>query len=50
MSFPETEHITCKKIKIETPTPYTIQVDGELYNDIPFEVELISNQLKVFVN
>ena len=50
MSFPETEHITCKKIKIETPTPYTIQVDGELYNDIPFEVELISNQLKVFIN
>lgn len=50
MSFPETEHIACKKIKIETPTPYTIQVDGELYNDIPFEVELISNQLKVFIN
>ncbi len=49
MTFKETEHFTCKKIKIETPAPCTIQVDGELYQDIPFEVEIISNQLKVYM-
>lgn len=36
-------------IKI-TPTDarYTVNVDGELYDDIPFEIQIISDQLKVY--
>lgn len=37
------------KITIIPATPhYTVNVDGELYDDIPFEVEIVSNKLKVY--
>lgn len=38
-----------KKITIIPNTPsYTVNVDGELYDDVPFEVEIVSNKLKVY--
>ena len=37
------------EIKIELPVEhYTVNVDGELYEDIPFEVKVVSNTLKVY--
>jgi diacylglycerol kinase family enzyme len=27
---------------------YTINVDGELYENIPFEIEIVSDKLKVY--
>lgn len=43
-----TEHITCNSIKLFANPPYTVNVDGELYNDIPFEIKLVSNTLKMY--
>ena len=36
------------EIKITTPTPCTVNVDGELYEGIPFEVKIIANTLKIY--
>ncbi len=41
-------HRRMAEIKITTPLPYTVNVDGELYDDIPFEVKIISNTLRFF--
>ena len=49
LSFPQTEHYTCQKVQIETQKPYVVNVDGELYADIPFEVEIVSDKLKMFL-
>lgn len=48
LTLPQTEHFPCKKIKISTNSPYTVNVDGELYENIPFEVEIISNKLRMY--
>lgn len=48
MEIPETIHEKTKEVKIEVPKPYTVQVDGELYENIPFEVKIVSNTLKVY--
>lgn len=48
MSFNETLHKTGGNIIITTPTPYTVNVDGELYDNIPFEVKIVSNTLKIY--
>jgi len=41
-------HKTCKRIKIDVPTPYTVNVDGELYDDIPFEIKIVSDKLRIY--
>ena len=41
-------HDKTTEIKIVTPAPCTVNVDGELYDNVPFEVKLISNTLKVY--
>jgi len=41
-------HKTCKRIKIDVPTPYTVNVDGELYDDIPFEIQIVSDKLRIY--
>lgn len=48
MSFKETLHKTAESVIITTDTPYTVNVDGELYDNIPFEVKIVSNTLKVY--
>jgi diacylglycerol kinase family enzyme len=37
-----------ERVVIKTPTPCTINVDGELYENIPFEVDVVKNTLKVY--
>ncbi len=48
LSLKETTHKNMQKIKITPNGHYTVNVDGELYDDIPFEVEIVSNKLRVF--
>ncbi len=48
LNHPNVIHEKCDKIKIEGLVPKTINCDGELYDNIPFEVEVIHNKLKMF--
>ena len=43
-----TTHIKGKHIKITTETPMTVNVDGELYDNLPFDVKIVSNKLKMY--
>lgn len=44
----QTTHEKTEKIKVTLPTPYVVNVDGELYENIPFEVEIVKNKLKIY--
>lgn len=48
LTLKQSEHKTAKAIKITGQNPYTVNVDGELYHDIPFEVKVVSNTLKMY--
>ena len=48
MKFKQTIYSPCKKVEITTEHPYTVNVDGELYPDIPFTVEVVSDKLKMY--
>ena len=47
----KTHHTLAESIKVINSAPhYTVNVDGELYDDIPFEIKVISNTLKIYRN
>lgn len=48
LSLKQTTHEKMTEIKITAAPPYTVQVDGELYENIPFDVKIVSDALKVF--
>lgn len=48
LSLKETVTEPCTEIKIDAIKPYTVNVDGELYNDIPFEIKIISDTLRMY--
>lgn len=48
LSLKESEHKPIKNIKITAKSPYTVNVDGELYDDIPFEVTVVSDTLRMY--
>ena len=49
LELEQSVHEKMTEIKIELPVEhYTVNVDGELYEDIPFEVKVVSNTLKVY--
>jgi YegS/Rv2252/BmrU family lipid kinase len=48
LSLKEAEHKPIKSVKITAKSPYTVNVDGELYDDIPFEVTVVSDTLRMF--
>jgi len=48
MSFKQTVHEPIKEIKIKSSNTNIVNVDGELYTDIPFEVKIVSNTLKLY--
>jgi diacylglycerol kinase family enzyme len=47
-TFKETTHKKVKEIKITSEKPITVNIDGELYENIPFEAKIISNTLKIY--
>ena len=48
LDMKETTHDKMTEIKITATKPYVIQVDGELYENIPFEVKIVSDTLRVY--
>lgn len=48
MKVKQLVHETMQHIKIDAEPPYTVNVDGELYEDIPFEVQIVSNTFRVY--
>lgn len=48
LSLKEAVHKLVEKIKITVPFPYTVNVDGELYENIPFEISVVSDTLRVY--
>ncbi len=50
LSLKQTEHFECQNVDILTKKPCTINVDGELYENMPFSVKIVSNKLKMYRN
>ena len=50
LELKESEHMLAKTVKITTNLPYTVNVDGELYHNIEFEVKIVSNTLRMYRN
>ncbi len=48
LSLKQAEHFECQSVNIKTDEPCTINVDGELYEDMPFDVKIVSNTLKMY--
>lgn len=48
MDIREATHERMQEVKILTKGDYVVNVDGELYENIPFEVKIVSNTLRVF--
>ena len=48
LTLKETSHDNMAEIRITADKPYTVQVDGELYENIPFEVKVVSDALRVY--
>lgn len=48
LSLKQANHQTMKSIKITTEGDYAVNVDGELYYNVPFEVRIVSDKLRVF--
>ncbi len=48
LTMKQATHCTCECVKIQTDKPCTVNVDGELYENIPFEVKVVSNTLKMY--
>ena len=48
LTMKQATHCTCEQIKVQTDKPCTVNVDGELYENIPFEVKIVSNTLKMY--
>ncbi len=48
LSLNETTHKTAEKVIINSDKPIILNVDGELYENAPFEVQIVSDTLKVY--
>ncbi len=48
LGFKQTTHLLTEDIKAKTDEPCTVNVDGELYENIPFEIKIVSNTLKIY--
>lgn len=48
LSLKQAHHYTTDKIEVVSQAPYTVNVDGELYENIPFKVEVVTNTLRIY--
>jgi YegS/Rv2252/BmrU family lipid kinase len=48
LEIPQAHHYQTKKVSVFPTEKFTVNVDGELYDDVPFEVEIVSDKLKVY--
>lgn len=40
LTYPATTYFTCESVRFDTEKPCTIQLDGELYKDVKFDVKI----------
>jgi len=48
LSLKQAEHFECKSVDVLTDKPCIINVDGELYENVPFSAKIVSNKLKMY--
>lgn len=48
LSLPQAVHFTMKKINVIPKGEYTVQVDGQLYENIPFEISVVSDKMRFY--
>lgn len=48
LTLPQAVHFNTTDIKITPEGDYTVQIDGQLYDNIPFEVKIVSDTLKMY--
>ncbi|MBQ9485972.1 MAG: diacylglycerol kinase family lipid kinase [Clostridia bacterium] len=48
LTLPQAVHFNMQNVKITPQGHYTVQVDGQLYDDIPFEVKIVSDTLRFY--
>lgn len=48
LSLPQAVHFNATEIKIKPQGDYTVNVDGQLYDNIPFEIKIVPNTLKIY--
>lgn len=48
LSLPQAIHRNMTEIVCKTERPVTVNVDGELYDDVPFDIKIVSDKLRVF--
>jgi YegS/Rv2252/BmrU family lipid kinase len=48
LTLKQAHHYTTEQIEIVANAPYTVNVDGELYENIPFKVEVVHDTLRIF--
>ena len=48
LSLPQAVHFTATDVNITPKGDYTVNVDGQLYDNIPFEVKTVSNTLRMY--
>ena len=46
MNKPYTHHMLCESVKVITPAP--LQLDGEIYYDLPFDAHVVKGGVKTF--
>lgn len=46
MNMAYTHHVICERVKVTTPAP--IELDGEIYNDLPFDAHIVKGGFKTF--
>lgn len=48
LNLPITTHIKCESISIRTKINYPVELDGEIYDDLKFDCEIVKGGLKTF--
>lgn len=48
LTLKQTTRIKIKQIEVDAPIPYVVNVDGELYDNIPFKINVVSDTLKFY--
>lgn len=48
LTHPHTRFRRSDRVKIIPDAPMPIQIDGEIYEDVPFDVKIISGQLRIY--
>ena len=48
LDLPTATHRRVDRLKITSDAPMPIQIDGEIYEDLPFDVRVVSGVLQMF--